>query len=105
MPSLKSMAHEMVPAMLMSYARHEMLESIKRQKDAAKDSPDKQNSINKLCLLKLAQGAAILRLASTEHPSHAAVCSAIVGPVLDDTNYPEDNRTPSAKGARSSSAW
>ena len=96
MPSLKSMAHEMVPAMLMSYARHEMLESIKRQKD----SPEKQNSINKLCLLKLAKGAAILRLASTEHPSHAAVCSAIVGPVLDDTNYPEDNEDAEREGRK-----
>jgi len=100
MPSLKTMATEMVPAMLMSYARHEMIESIKRQKEAQGDNPEKQNSINKLCLLKLAQGAAILRLASPEHPSHAAVCSAIVGPVLDDTDYPEDNEDAEREGRK-----
>ena len=104
MPTLKTMALKLVGPALVAYAKDEMLAAVAARKafKASDDASDdeKENDIDKVCMLKLSRGAALLRLSSPDHPRHADICAALVGPVLDGTEYDADNEEAERSGRK-----
>ena len=104
MPTLKTMALKLVGPALVAYGKDEMLAAVAARKafKASDDASDdeKENVIDKVCMLKLSRGTALLRLASPDHPRHADICAALVDPVLDGTEYDADDEEAERSGRK-----
>lgn len=100
--NLRKMALDMVGPALAHYAKDEMLEAVAAQKKSAEsDAADAaKHAINKLCSLKLSRGVALLQLANPEYPTHAAMCEALVGPVLEGTDFDGDDEDAVTSGRK-----
>lgn len=100
--NLRKMALDMIGPALVLHAKDEMVDAIARQKKAAEsdDGDSVKNAVNKLCLLKLAQGAAMLHLARPDYPRHADLCAALVGPMLEGTDFDGDDEDAVTSGRK-----